>query len=681
MKISIRLSIPLLLCGLLPGATQQDAVRILATSPLRFEPAADDGSAKFMARGTHCRLSFAGNQAFFQAGGKHVRLEFQGAAPDARIEAIQKLESTTGLFLGNDPSKWRPTIPNYGRLQVRDLYPGVDLVYYGNEGELEYDLTVKPGADPRQIRLRLDGTHARVDADGNLVASLIQKRPLAYQIGADGSRIPVESRYSKKRDGSYGFALGQYDHERAMVIDPVLTFSLYLTGNAENIITAIGSDKSGFLYVAGNTLATNLPVHGSIQPTNGGTFDIFVAKINPNAKAGSQILFLTYLGGTTTETLGGMAVGPNGDVYLAGTTLSGDFPTKNPFQSALSGTSDAFVVWINTSRTLGYSTYLGGTGNEIGVGITINSKGKIFVTGGTDSTDFKITGGFQSSNAGAQDAFVAEIDPSASGTATLVYSSYLGGSGWDIGRGIALAPDGTLWVAGGTYSHNFPHHGNSYEQSYRGGGDAFVAHINTGAGSSGLEYTSYLGGAEQDEAKNVVVDPAGQVIVAGWTSSSNFPVTANAMQTQYGGNTDAFVSILDPTKSPQLVYSTFFGGSGADVPFDLKQDAAGNLYIAGFTMSGGLTTTPNAAQSTYDGNVDAFALKFNPTTDGPAGISYLTYLGSDGLQVAYGIDFDAKDNIYLVGYTSGPIFKAFKGVTKTSSAGTVDGFVAGLSAK
>jgi hypothetical protein len=681
MKPSIRLSIPLLFCGLLPAATQQDAIRILGTSPLRFEPAADDGSARFIARGARSRFSFSARQAVLESAEKNVRLQFQGAASDARMEGIQKLPSTTGLFIGNDPSKWRPAIPNYGRLQVRDLYPGIDLVYYGNEGELEYDLTIRPGADPREIRLRLDGSGARVDHDGNLVAGLIQKRPLAYQVGADGSRIPVDSRYRKNRDGSYGFELGQYNHERELVIDPVLTFSLYVTGNAQDIIQAIGLDKSGFLYVAGTTLTTNLPVHGSIQPSNGGVADIFVAKIDPNAKSGSQILFLTYLGGTGNDTLGGMAVGPNGDVYLTGTTQSGAFPTVNAAQTALSGTSDAFVVWINTSRKLGYSSYLGGTGTENGVGITVNSKGKIFVTGGTDSTDFPTTGGFQSSSGGQQDAFVAEFDPALSGTATRVYSTYLGGSGWDIGRGIAVAPDGTLWVAGGTYSHNFPHKGSSYQASYHGEGDAFVAHINISAGSSGLEYTSYLGGSGQDEAKNVIVDPAGQVIVSGWTSSVNFPATADAMQSLYGGNTDAFVSILDPTKSPQLVYSTFFGGNGPDVPFDLKQDAAGDLYMAGFTLSNGLTTTPNAAQLTYDGSIDAFALRFSPATAGPAAISYLSYLGSDGLQVGYGIDFDAKGDIYLVGYSSGPIFKALNGVGKTSSPGTVDGFVAGLSAK
>ncbi len=384
----------------------------------------------------------SGNQAIFQTRDKQVRLQFQGAAPGAKIEAVEKLSSTTGLFLGNNPSKWRPEIPNYGRLQIRELYRGVDLVYYGNEDQLEYDLTVKPGADPCSIRLRLDGSRARVDRDGNLVAGLIQKRPVAYQVSADGSRVPVESRYRRNADGTYGFVMGKYDRDRELVIDPVLTFSLYLSGSNQDIAQTIGLDKIGFLYVAGTTYSTDFPIVSGFQATQGGGTDIFVAKIDPNAKAGTQIVFSTYIGGTANETLGGMHVGSNGDVYLTGTTLSSDFPTVNPAQTALDGTSDAFVVWINSSRALGYSTYLGGALDETGVGITVNSKNEIFVTGGTESIDFPTVNAFQTSSKGRQDAFVAAYNPGLSGTATLIFSSYLGGSGWDIGRGVAVAADG-----------------------------------------------------------------------------------------------------------------------------------------------------------------------------------------------------------------------------------------------
>ena len=689
MKLRTNFFLPFIFCGAFAAApsgtpSSKDAARILDTAPLRFEPAADDGSGEFMARGARFRFSFVGNRASLETSGQTIHLRFQGAAADAKIDAIEKLPSTTGLFLGNDPSKWRPEIPNYGRLQVRDLYPGVDLVYYGNAGELEYDLTVKPGSDPSRIRLRLTGTDARVDGDGNLEAGLIQKRPVAYQTADSGARIAVESRYRKNADGSYGFALGKYDRNRELVIDPVLSYSIYLNGGSQDIAQTIGTDRTGFLYVAGTTYSTDLGVKNSIYPKNTGGSDIFVAKIDPKAASGKQILFYTYFGGASNETLGGMAIGPNGDIYLTGTTRSGDMPTVNPAQSALMGASDAFVIWINTSRKLGYSSYLGGTKDETGVGITINAKEQIFVTGGTESSDFPLTGAFQKTNAGRQDVFVAKFDPALSEAATRVYSTYLGGGGWDLGRGIALAADGTVWVAGGSYSSDFPKKGTAYQPSYQSGGDAFLAHIDISKGSNGLLYTTFLGGGQLEEARNVLVDAGGRVIVSGFTTSVNFPVTDDAMQTKYAGGTDAFVTILDPTKSTrsaQLVYSTYFGGTGADVPFDLKQDSNGNLYLCGMTQSPDLATTPAAAQLKYDGTVDAFALKFNPETHGPAAISYLTYLGSDGLQVGYGIDFDTSDHIYLVGYTSGPIFSKIKGVSKTSGAGNVDGFLAGLNIK
>ena len=390
--------------------------------------------------------------------------------------------------------------------------------------------------------------------------------------------------------------LGDYDRKRDLVIDPVLTFSLYLSGSNQDVAQTIGLDRIGFLYVAGTTFSTDFPNGSAFQTTQGGGTDIFVTKIDPNAKAGHQIVFASYLGGTANETLGGMAVGPNGDIYLTGTTLSADFPTVNPAQTALDGTSDAFVTWINSTRTLGYSTYLGGALDETGLGITFNSKNEIFVTGGTGSTDFPTANPLQSASAGRQDVFVAAYQPSLSGTATLVYSTYPGSerlghrprhrpcAGWhSVDRGWNLLLQ-------------FPMKGNSYEKVYRGDGDAFVAHINISAGTSGLEYSSFIGGSDQEEASSIVVNPDGQVIVSGWTISSNYPVTSTALQTKYGGSGNGFVSILDTTKNPQLIYSTYFGGAGPTIPSDLKLDAAGNLYLTGMTLAPDLPTTKNAAQ-------------------------------------------------------------------------------------
>ncbi len=680
MKISLFLPLASLTAIALFGATLPDAAQILVASPLRFEPGPGIGSNEFIARGTRSRFVFDGNGAKVQAGGKTLRLDFAGADPRASVEGLDRLRSTTGIFIGKDPSKWRKGVPNYGRLQVRGLYRGVDLIYYGNAGQLEYDLLIKPGADPRQIRLAFHGSHPTLDRDGNLNAAFTLKRPVAYQISPSGSRIEVASRFRRNADGSYGFALGRYDRDRELVIDPVVTLAQYIGGSSQDIGYAIGHDAQGFVYVAGTTYSSDFPTAGAAAGnTPPGGEDLFIAKIDPTAAPAAQIIYAGFIGGSGNDSLGGMTVDSRGFVYLTGTTASSDFPTVNASQTALNGTSDGFVMKLDLFEVPLYSTYLGGSGVDNANAIAVDSQGRMWVTGGTQSTDFPIVNGFQAA-AGSQDAFVSGIDPTQSGSGSLFYSTYLGGTWWDTGRGIAAASDGTIWVVGGTYSYNFPVAGSSFNSNYGSGGDAFVSQINTTPGGSHLAYSTFLGGSDLEEARNVILDAHGRVIVSGYTLSQNFPVTGDALQGQYGGNTDVFVSILNPaTSTGQLVYSTYFGGSNADVPFDLKLDGNGSLYVAGLTTSNGLPATANALQAAYDNTMDAFALKFNPSTPGAAGISFFTYLGSDGLQIAYGIDFDANNNIYLTGYTSGPIFDALGGPGKGTSAGNPDAFVIGFS--
>ncbi len=685
MKLSLILPFAGLLCaaGVASNAllgAEPDAVKLLETAPLRFEPA-PGASGDFVARGARYSFEFSNHRTILRTAGRNIALRFDGADPHARIQAEDELKSKTNLFLGNDPSQWRQGIANYGRLRTPGLYPGVDLVYYGNGRELEYDLKIAPGADPGQIRLRLSGARASVDRSGDLVADLIQKRPVAYQVGANGVRTAVKARYRRNRDGSYGFAVGNYDPRRELVLDPVLTFSTYFSGSHEDTAYAITHDQKGRIYVAGSTLSTDFPLAGApTQASAGGNGDVWVAQINPNP-GGDRFLFTTYVGGSSTETFGGLAVSPQGDIYLTGSTESTDFPvTSSAYKGSITNApnTNSFVVWINSSQSLAYSSYLGGSHADIANGIAIDSQGRIWVTGGTLSTDFPMAGALQSSNAGAQDMFIAGFDPSQSGTNSLIYSSYLGGSNWDTGRGIAVAADGTLWIAAGTYSYDAPVH-NAYQPNYRGSGDAYIAHIDPTMGSSGLLYATFLGGGSLEEARNILLDPAGPVIVGGYTVSPDFPVTSNAYQQTYGGNTDAFVAILNPANtSNQLVYSTYFGGGGADVAFDLKRDSSGTLYLSGMTTSPGLPSTPGALQSAYDNSLDVFVLRLDPSQAGAAGLEYFTYLGSDGLQIGYGVDYDASGNVYVVGSTSGPIFDALGGAGKPSASGKTDAFVAGF---
>jgi hypothetical protein len=689
MKSKLLLSMLCLAAGGFLGAAEPDAAGMLATAPLRFEPAPDGSVAgKYVARGAHFHFEFTRDEAALRAGHRDLRLHFDGADQRARISGAELERSTTNLYLGNDPAKWRKGVPNYGRLQVQGLYPGIDLAYYGNGGELEYDLTVKPGANPRRIRLRLQGGDARLNDHGDLVAELIQKRPVAYQIAADGSRRAVGSRYRKNADGSYGFALGPYDHARDLVIDPLI-IAQYFQGSYQVIAYAIGHDSKGLIYVAGDTSTTDLALEGTpYQSSEAGGIDLFFAVINPALSASSQVTYVTYIGGSSDDDFGAMQVGPSGDVYMTGTTFSDDFPTVNPAQTALGGTSDtnsnAFVLWFSPTQALKYSTYIGGSGNDGGKAIALSSLGRIWIAGDAQSTDFPNTGGFQSTLIGTQNMFVAAFEPSNTTTATEIYSIYIGGNRWEEAYGIAVAPDGTIWLAGATYSSDIWIEGSPVFQSqYGGDGDAYVAHLDPSLGAKALLYASFLGGDGIDEATSMVIDPSGRVILSGYTLSTNFPVTSDAFQKTYGGNTDAFIAILDTSKSPkseQLVYSTYFGGDGADSAFDLKEDSNGVLYVSGYTESAGLPGTSNALQPAYDGNLDGFGLKLDPSKAGAAGIDYFTYLGSPGTQVAYGVDFDSSGNMYLVGSTTTGLLGEFGGPERGTVDGTVNAFLIGFSA-
>jgi hypothetical protein len=305
------------------------------------------------------------------------------------------------------------------------------------------------------------------------------------------------------------------------------------------------------------------------------------------------------------------------------------------------------------------------------------------MAGDTQSTDFPHTGGFQTTLIGKQNMFLAALEPSNTGTATLIYSTYIGGTHWDEAYGVAVAKDGTIWLAGATYSPDIWITGNPvYQSQYAGDGDGYIAHLEPALGTKSLLYSTFIGGSGIDEATSLALDPSGRVILSGYTLSSNFPVTGDAFQTAYGGNTDAFIAILDPSnksQSAQLVYSTYFGGDGADSAFDLKEDGNGILYVTGYTESPGLPGTSNALQASWDGNLDAFALKLDPSKAGAAGIDYFSYLGSGGVQIGYGVDFDAKGNMYVAGTTTTGLLGEFGGPVRQTVDGTVNGFVMGFS--
>jgi len=617
------------------------------------------------------------------ATGTALRISFAGANPRPRVTGLEELPGKANYFIGNDPAKWRTNVPTYAKVRYTDLYPRIDLLYYGNQRQLEYDLVVRPGADPTRIVLDIQGAdRLQVDAQGDLVLQMTvgpirQRKPVIYQ-EIDGVRKDIPGGYVLKGEHQVGYKVAAYDASQPLVIDPVLSYSTYLGSSDEEGETRIAVDAAGNAYVAGETVSSNFPTTaGAFQTTfGGGVFgagDAFVTKLNPT---GSALVYSTYLGGSSSDAGYGIAVDAAGNAYVTGGTGSTDFPTTiGAFQTTKGGGfRDAFVTKLNpTGSALVYSTYLGGSGDDYGEGIKLDAAGNAYVTGGTGSTVFPTTAGAFQRTFGApvcdgctSNAFVTKLDPTGS---ALVYSTYLGGSGRDGGWGIAVDTLGNAYVTGSTTSStNFPTTTGAFQTTYGGGfGEAFVTKLNpTG---SALVYSTYLGGSGGESGRGIAVDTLGNAYVTGGTSSTDFPTTAGALKTTSPGG-GAFVTKLNPTGSA-LVYSTYLGGSGNDYGYGIAVDTLGNAYMTGVTFSTDFPTTPGAIQTTFGGGGgffrggDAFVTKLNPTG---SALVYSTYLGGLGSDTGFAIALEYP-NAYVTGHTLSRNFPTTTGAFQTMHGG------------
>lgn len=588
-----------------------------------------------------------------------LRMKLLGASRDAEVAGLKRLPGLSNYFLGSDPSTWRTSIPTYAKVRYAQIYPGVDLVYYGNQRELEYDFVVAPGADPGQIRVAIQGTSKLwIDPEGNVVLRCkagdirLQKPRIYQEVG--GKQVAVVGGY-KLKGHVLRFAVAHFDHHRPLVVDPVLTYSTYLGGSGGvggDFANAIAVDSSGNAYITGvTTSSTDFPTKNPIQPTNHGRFNVFVTKLN---NAGNQLLYSTYLGGSGSGgDLGqGIAVDSAGNAYVTGLTSSTDFPTTSGvFQSTFgAGQYHGFVTRLNPSGTaLMYSTYLGGSGNDRGLGIAVDGSDNAYVTGDTTSTNFPVTAGaFKSTCSGGPfHGFVTKIN--ATSTAPLVYSTYLCGTGDDAGTGIAVDSSGNAYVTGGTSSIDFPVTPGAFQTVNKSGGssDAIITKLNSSG--SGLVYSTYLGGTGVDQGAGIAVDGSGNAYVTGYTASANFPVTAGAIQSTYGGGPyDVFVAELNSTGTA-LVYSTYLGGTGDDEGTGIAVDSFGSAYVTGSTNSTNFPITANALQVANKGGYDAFVSKI-----GSAGnlLAYSTYLGGSNDDGGNAIGADpSSGNAYVAGFT------------------------------
>jgi len=419
---------------------------------------------------------------------ENVKLTPINANKNPQIIAENKQEGKVNYFIGNDPSKWKTNIPTYQAILYKDIYKNIDMKFYGNNSQMEYDIIVKPGADPKMVKLSYEGIEGlKVTDDGDLLISLkegklIQKKPIVYQ-EINGKRIEVDGRFkilNQSQDPSlqspvaYGFQVSSYNKNHPLIIDPVLAYSTYLGGSGDDADWGHGGiavDISGNAYMTGYTQSTDFPLASPLQGSNAGGPDVFVTKLN---SSGSSLVYSTYLGGSYGDYGYGIAVDPSGNAYITGYTGSTNFPTASAIQGSNAGGYDVFVTKINSSGSaLIYSTYLGGSGSDDGQDIVVDTSGNAYIIGQTWSTNFPIVSAYQGSNAGAPDAFVTKINSSGN---ALVYSTYLGGGHWDYGKGIAVDNSGNAYMTGHTYSTDFPL-SSPIQGSNAGGDDVYVTKI------------------------------------------------------------------------------------------------------------------------------------------------------------------------------------------------------------
>ena len=599
-----------------------------------------------------------------------VCLKLVDANPKAKVVGLNELPGRSNYFIGNDPKKWRTNIPTYATVRYQDLYPGVDLIYYGNPRQLEYDFVVAPGADPSRVRLRFRGAgKLRIDDKGDMVvgangAEVRFEKPQVYQ-NVSRTRKAVEGRYWMAAANTIGFRVGDYDRSKPLVIDPVLAYSTYLGGEEEDVGTGIAVDNAGNAYVTGYTEG-DFPTLNPLQPYQSADDTAFVTKIN---SSGSALVYSTYLGGDFGNPGYGIAVDSAGNAYVTGSTTSSNFPTLNPLQPHLEGEANAFVAKLNpTGSALVYSTYLGGSVDDVGMGIAVDNAGNAHVTGGTESTNFPTKNPLQPTYGGGyNNAFVAKINPSGS---ALVYSTYLGGSVDEAGFGIAVDSSGDTYVTGLAGSPDFPTK-NPLQPALGGGYDAFVAKINPSG--SALRYSTYLGGSGTDVGYGIAVDSSANAYVVGATASTNFP-TRNPLQPVYGGGGDAFVAKINPSGSA-LVYSTYLGGSANDLGLGIAVDNSGNANVTGYTNSTNFPTTAGAFQTSPAGPeaTNAFLTALAPSG---SALGYSTYLGGSASDFGYGIALDTLGNAYLTGWAFSSNFPTTAAAFQTTFGGASDVFVA-----
>jgi hypothetical protein len=592
------------------------------------------------------------------------RLRFEGASPEVRLQGVRRLPGVANIFHGSDPSRWRTHLPIYAGIVYRNLYPGIDLELAPEGLEIRGILHVAPGADTSSVRGR-------------------------WNDGSDG--LPRLS------EGISLASASRFEPATALAIGPSF-YSTYYGGSGVDIAYALAVDADGAAYLTGSTLSSDLPTSGPIDGTCGTdglcdagiATDAFVAKFDPNQSGASSLIYATYLGGGGNDVGVGIAVDASKNAYVAGIARTG-FPTtgnayQQTFGSAAGIGADGFLSKLSPDgSSLLYSTYLGGSDGDGAWGVAADNSGNAWLTGETFSGNFPTTPGAYDTSCGSDgscdatgDAYVARLDTTQSGPASLVLSTFLGGSAEDQGFGIALGAGNTIYLTGRTASTDFPHPGG-YQASNGGGSyDAFFAKL--AADGASLLYATYLGGEGYDDAYTVSVDGSGKAWLIGTTGSSTLLTTVNAFQGSFGGVFDAYFAQIDPAVAGagSLLYSTYLGGSDDDEGYGLVRDGSGAAYLTGFTASTDFPVAGCPPRSASGGGYDAFLSRINPSLSGAASLVSSGYFGGAGTDAGYGLARDAAGNILFAGQTSSPDLPTSNAYVGSLAAGSTDAFLTRL---
>jgi uncharacterized repeat protein (TIGR01451 family) len=717
------------------GGRQSRARSLFAGLPLIFEPNQGqanldpaDRRAKFVTRGSGYSLFLGSDGAILslvsrepskrgrsrQDGAKpqasltrveSLEMKLAGANPNLNVTGADRLPGKSNYFLGNDPAKWRHGVPQFARVRYENVYPGINLLFYGNQGRLEYDFQVAPGSDPRQAELEFNGAKKLELNDGALVihgedGSVRLGAPRVYQ-EMGGKRQSVAGSFVLRGANRAGFAIGSYDHARELVIDPILTFSTYFGGSGDEHSTYIAIDGSFNIYLTGSTTSPNLPTATGVKQTAlAGAQNVYIAKITPPLGSIAAALdYVTYLGGNGTDSPVGINVDGQGDAFVAGTTSSSNFPTTQftAYQTApeagSTGTSHAFVTELKfDATTLQYSSYLSGNGTDIAGGVTIDASGYMYVTGTTTSTDAASTTDqfpattlpqklpYQVTPRGPIQFFVTKVNTAAQGASSIAYSTYFGGATFDtptpiaVGGGIAVDTNGNMYFTGTT---NF---------------------IYTGApGASNSDFP--------------ILNPYQPCLDQAPPTTITNPPSCVYTSTTPPTESDAFVAKLNPNanQGEQLIWSTYVGGSGTDSGMGIGLDSgAANVYLVGTTNSidigKGTTTavtsaplqpcldnlvdpTTKACTATAGAPSDAFVARLsNPTSTTTTTIpvdvalNYFSYLGGSQNEAGLAITVDNGSGALVTGWTQSADFPVLPNPNSIQSAlnGPQDAFVARL---